>query len=412
MINVIGLGYIGLPTALMLAAKGNDVIGTDIDAARVEILKKGIVPFEEKNMPELMVAALDNNVQFSSNYIETDFYIITVPTPYNRDSKKINPQYLIEATKSVVKVANDEAIFVVESTVSPGTIAKYVEPIVRGAEKENNKKFHLVHAPERILPGNMVHELIHNSRTVGTESAYAGEKVKEIYETFCESEIVITDIRTAEMSKVVENTYRDINIAFANELAKIAEFDNLNVHEIIRIANKHPRVNILNPGPGVGGHCISVDPWFLVGDYPELTSLIKNARDINDSMPVFVLKKIREIMEQNHIEDINKVGLYGLTYKANVDDVRESPTLQLLEKQKDSLAPALKTYDPEVSRLDITKNQYAKFDEFINDVEVVVIMVGHDHIKQNLDKLTGKIVLDTQNIYKTNDKNIYKLFDE
>src|SRR5699024_9749879 len=180
-----------------------------------------------------------------------------------------------------------------------------------------NKKIYLVHAPERILPRNMIYELRHNSRTIGSDNLEAAKKVEAIYETFCESEIVITDIRTAEMSKVVENTFRDINIAFANELAKIARFDDLDVHEIIRIANKHPRVNILNPGPGVGGHCISVDPWFLVGDYPELTKIIKQAREINDSMPAFTLKRIHDIMNEEGITDINRIGLYGLTYKAN-----------------------------------------------------------------------------------------------
>lgn len=410
MINVIGLGYIGLPTALMLAASGNEVIGTDIDEERVKVLQKGIVPFEEKNMPELMEEAMDNGVSFSTEYHQTDMYIITVPTPYDRYSKKIDPTYIQNAVQTVMEKAFDNATIVVESTVSPGTINKHIRPIIEKGELETGKSFHLVHAPERILPGNMVYELRHNSRTVGTDNKEVGKKVKEVYETFCNAEIIITDIRTAEMSKVVENTYRDINIAFANELAKIAHFDKLNVHEIIRIANKHPRVNVLNPGPGVGGHCISVDPWFLVGDYPEMTGLIKKSREINDSMPIFSLKRIREVMEETEITDISKVGLYGLTYKANVDDIRESPTLQLLEQQRQSLAPELKVYDPEVSRYDITDNQYSSFKDFLDDVEIVVIMVGHDHIKKNKDLLKNKIIIDAQNIVSDRKNKVFKLF--
>lgn len=190
----------------------------------------------------------------------------------------------------------------------------------------------MVHAPERIIPGNMIYELKNNSRTISADNNEIGMIVKNLYQVFCKGEIVLTDIRTAEMTKVIENTYRDINIAFANELTKICRSDDMDVYEIIRIANMHPRVNILHPGPGVGGHCISVDPWFLVGDYPDLTNLILAARKINDSMPQHVLKRIRDIMKKNNIRDISRVGLYGLTYKENVDDIRESPTLQLLEK--------------------------------------------------------------------------------
>lgn len=408
MINVIGLGYIGLPTALMFAASGNKVVGTDILEEKILDLQNGVIPFEEKGINSLYDEAVENDIVFSTEYQKTDMYIITVPTPYNRDSKKIDPSYVQEATKKATEFAVDGAVIVVESTVSPGTIDNHVRPIIEEAQAKTGKTFSLVHAPERILPGNMVHELRYNSRTIGCDDIKAGEKVAEVYETFCKSEIVITDIRTAEMSKVVENTYRDINIAFANELAKIAHFDDLNVHEIIRIANKHPRVNILTPGPGVGGHCISVDPWFLVGDYPELTGLIKQARDINDSMPAFTLKRIHDIMRQEGITDINRVGLYGMTYKANVDDTRESPTLQLLEDQREHLAPELKVYDPMVRKTDVTQNQYNDFDEFLKETDLVVIMVGHDHIKQNQDKLKNKIVLDMQNILPKESQN-YRL---
>ena len=209
---------------------------------------------------------------------------------------------------------------------------------------------------------------------------------------------MVTDIRTAEMTKVVENTFRDINIAFANELAKICRSDNMDVYEIIRIANKHPRVNILSPGPGVGGHCISVDPWFLVGDYPGLANIILSARKINDSMPDFVLERIHAIMKENHMTDVGRVGLYGLTYKENVDDMRESPTLQMLESMERHLCGGqIKVYDPYVTQ-DVTANQYHDLDAFLREVDLVVLLVGHDEIKEQMEKLKSKIVLDTRHI--------------
>ena len=244
----------------------------------------------------------------------------------------------------------------------------------------------------------MVYELLHNNRTIGADDKAVGEKVKELYSSFCQGEIVVTDIRTAEMTKVVENTFRAVNIAFANELAKICRHDNMDVYEIIKICNMHPRVNILQPGPGVGGHCISVDPWFLVGDYPSLAKVIDESMKTNDGMPDFVLNRIYEIMKVNKITDISKVGLYGLTYKENVDDMRESPTLQMLESMERHLCGDLvKVYDPFITK-DIVPNQYHDLDKFISDVELVVLLVGHDEIKQNMDKLKGKVILDTRKI--------------
>lgn len=400
MINVIGLGYIGLPTALMLAANGNNVVGTDYNKDLVKTLKEGHLTFEEKGLKELFKIANSSGIQFLEQYVDADMFIVTVPTPYEKENKKIDPNYLINAVRDVMNICKKGTILIIESTVSPGTIDKYIRPII---EKNNfiiGDDIHLVHAPERILPGNMIYELEHNSRTIGADSPIIGEKVKEVYSTFCKSEIIVTDIRTAEMTKVVENTYRDINIAFANELTKICRSDNMDIYEIIKIANMHPRVNILNPGPGVGGHCISVDPWFLVGDYPGLTNIILTAREINDSMPGHVLERIKTIMKEKGISDTNRVGLYGLTYKQDVDDIRESPTLQLLEVMQNHLAPALKVYDPMVSKK-VVENQYFDFEEFVNDTDLVVVMVSHSHIKSNLAALKEKVVLDTQNIIES-----------
>ena len=406
MINVIGLGYIGLPTALMLAAHGVEVVGTDYNPDLVATLNSGKTTFKEDGLDELFADAVKGGIKFTTEYQVTDTYIVSVPTPYDKFSKKIDACYVVSAIKSIMEVCPKGATVVVESTVSPGTIDKFVRPAIEENGFVIGKDLHLVHAPERIIPGNMVYELLHNNRTIGADSIEIGEEIKNLYASFCQGDIVVTDIRTAEMTKVVENTFRAVNIAFANELAKICRHDGMDVYEIIKICNMHPRVNILQPGPGVGGHCISVDPWFLVGDYPSLTNVIWESMKVNDSMPEFVLERIYEIAKENGITDMSRVGLYGLSYKENVDDYRESPTLQLLECQKKHLAQPLKVYDPFITQ-ELVENQYHDFDKFLNDVDLVVIMVGHDEIKVNADKLNGKIVLDTRKVH--NGKNIYRL---
>ena len=408
MINVIGLGYIGLPTALMFATHGVEVVGTDLNKELVETLQAGKTTFKEEGLDDLFNDALKAGITFTTEYRPTDTYIVSVPTPYDKASKKIDPTYVVNAVEQVLEVAPFGAVVVIESTVSPGTIDKYVRPLVEAKGLTAGIDIHLVHAPERIIPGNMVSELTHNNRTIGADDEEIGERIKNLYSSFCQGEIAVTSIRTAEMTKVVENTFRDINIAFANELAKICRSDDMDVYEIIRIANMHPRVNILSPGPGVGGHCISVDPWFLVGDYPGLSNIILAARRINDSMPKFVLKRIRSIMEEHGLTDPTKVGIYGLTYKENVDDVRESPTLQMLDRMKTHLSVgAVRVYDPWVED-DIVPNQVHSWDEFIEGLDLVVIMVGHDDIKNKLDQLENVLVLDTRNICGKAD-NIYKL---
>lgn len=405
-VNVIGLGYIGLPTALILAAHGTTVIGTDKNYDLVEKLNCGIVSFDEEGLQGLFQQAVNNQIKFTTEYQKADIYIVAVPTPYIKRDKKVNASYVTSAVKEVLEVCGKGAVIVIESTVSPGTINKFIRPLIAEKELRCGEDVHLVHAPERIIPGSMIKELENNNRTIGADDVEVGNKVKALYKTFCKGEIAVTDIKTAEMTKVVENTYRDINIAFANELAKICRSDNMNVYEIINIANMHPRVNILTPGPGVGGHCISVDPWFLVGDYPGLANIILAARKINDSMPEFVLERISEIMESKGITDVSRVGLYGLTYKENVDDIRESPTLQLLECMRKHLARGIKVYDPFVHE-NIVESQYQDFDEFLQAVDLVVIMVGHRQIIENMESLCDKTVLDTRNVCQL--ANVYKL---
>ena len=395
-VNVIGLGYIGLPTALMLASHGVTVVGTDHDQKRITALNAGNPTFEEEGLDKLFQDAQEAGIRFTTEYIAADVYIISVPTPYNRFTQKMDAHYLISAIRSVLKACKTGTTIVVESTITPGTIDNIVCPIIEAAGFVVGQDIYLAHAPERIIPGQMIYELLHNDRTIGADPD-TGERIKELYSSFCKGEITITSIKAAEMTKVVENTFRAVNIAFANELSKICRYNGLDVYEIIRVCNMHPRVNILQPGPGVGGHCIPVDPWFLVGEYPNLTKMIRESLFVNESMPEFVVTRIYELMRDHGMTDISRIGLYGLTYKEDVDDCRESPTLQMLNYQKKHLSQPIKVYDPFVKH-NIVENQYHELEQFLNDVDLVVIMVAHREIKNRANLLNGKIILDTRNV--------------
>lgn len=406
-VNVVGLGYIGLPTALSLAANNVQVVGVDKSQKVLDTLMKGEMTFKEEGMEELFEKVKKSgNLSFSTMCEASDVYIVAVPTPYLKITKQIDPVYVIKAVKDVLQVAAKGAIIAVESTVSPGTLDKYVKPVIKELGFELGKDIHIAHVPETIIPGNMLYELENNNRIIGADSVEVAEELKKVYQTFCKGDIVITDIKTAEMAKVVQNTYRDINIAFANELAKMCDRADMNVYEIVRVANMHPRVNILTPGPGVGGHCISVDPWFLVGDYPDIVNIIRQARIINDEMPEYVLGKVSKIMKEKNISNLSEVGFYGLTYKEDVDDTRESPTLQLIECMDRHLASGAKFYDPMIDEK-IVDNQYLSFDEFISDIKLLVVMVGHSHLKENTDKIAHLTVYDTRNCVDLENK--YKL---
>ena len=405
MVNVIGLGYIGLPTALMLASHGVQVTGTN-HSGKVDVLRSGKTTFQEEGLDELFSAALAGGITFTTEYPKADVYIVSVQTPYDSFTKKVDMSYVNAAVGDVLNVAPKGAIIVIESTISPGSIDRYVRPYITARGVRLGEDVHLVHAPERIIPGNMIYELLHNDRTIGADDPAVGERIKALYASFCQGNIVVTDIKTAEMTKVVENTYRAVNIAFANELAKICRHDNMDVYEVIRICNMHPRVNILQPGPGVGGHCIPVDPWFLVGDYPGLTKVIGESLKVNASMPEYVLRRIYTIMKEKGMTDVGRVGLYGMTFKENVDDYRDSPTLQLLQCQREHLGQPLKVYDPFIEK-DLAERQYHDLDAFLNDVDLVVVMVKHDQIRQQQEKLSGKTVLDCCNVIRL--PGVYRL---
>ncbi len=395
-LNVVGLGYIGLPTSLMFSSVGLVVHGTDINKSTIEKLKSHQLPFEEEGLFDLLNQSLNNHITFSSEIIKADFYVIAVPTPYISKSKTVDPSYIVSATKSLLGKTNKDSIIIIESTVSPGTIKNFIAPIIENFNINNNTKLTLAHAPERIIPGNMVHELKTNSRTIGADNPEVLEKVANLYSKITTGKIVKTSIYNAELTKVVENTFRAVNIAFSNELLKLGSYYNFDPYEIINICNLHPRVKILNPGPGVGGHCIPIDPWFLVGNWPLHTQLIKLALEINEGMPEFLLKHINKIKKIHNISDNTKIGIYGLTYKENVDDVRESPSLQLLSLIERGLGGHLKSFDPKLST-QLIKGQVLNFDDFLKGLDFVIVMVKHSHLKLNLDSLKNKVILDAHN---------------
>ena len=395
-LSVIGLGYIGLPTALIFASTGLVVHGFDINVSLINKLNNKILTIEEEGMIELFEKSITNKILFSNNIVQSKFYLIAVPTPYIHKSKRVDPSFVIAATKSLLGHTLPDSIIIIESTVSPGTIEKFILPIINEYNVKNNLNIKVAHAPERIIPGNMVYELKNNSRTIGADESIVQNKVAELYSKITSGKIVKTSIYNAELTKVIENTFRAVNIAFSNELLKLGSQYQFDPYEIIKICNLHPRVKILNPGPGVGGHCIPIDPWFLVGDWPLETHLIKLALEINESMPAFVLKHINKIKEANKIKSISKIGIYGLTYKENVDDIRESPSLQLQSLINQSLGSNIKSFDPTLKQI-VIDNQMLDFEQFLSESDLIVIMVKHDHLKEQLNKFKNKIVLDTHN---------------
>ncbi len=396
MINVIGLGYIGLPTALMLAAHGQHVTGTDINPDIITRLRKGQLTFHEEGLDVLLRKAIQSGIQFSTETVRAEIYIVSVPTPYLPETHRVDAHFITDAVEGLLNDWPSGAILVIESTIPPGTIDAYVRPLIQRRGLVSGQDIHLAHAPERILPGNMLYELEENNRTIGADDPVVGKQIQSVYASFCKGSITLTDIRTAEMTKVVENTYRAVNIALSNELLKLCRSEGLDVQEILRICNQHPRVNLLQPGPGVGGHCIPIDPWFLVGDAPEETPLIREALRVNESMPSYVLSRLQQLMNEHQIP-MDRVGLYGLTYKENVDDVRESPTLQLLDAIQRAGLPAPQVYDPLVSR-SIVPQQHHDRSTFHDAVDLVVVLVGHDELRSSPAQFQDKIVLDTRGL--------------
>jgi UDP-N-acetyl-D-mannosaminuronic acid dehydrogenase len=345
-ICVLGLGYIGLPTASTFATHGLQVVGVDVNQQVVDRLKSGELHIYEPGLRTLVQAALlSGNLVIENQPQPADAFIIAVPTPF-AEGKKADMAYVTSAAESIVPHLGRGSLIVLESTSPPRTTVDVVRPILERSGLKAGEDFFLAYSPERVLPGQILRELIENARVIGGIDQKSSEAGRDLYQIFVRGEIIMTDATTAEMVKLMENTTRDINIAIANEFARLADKFGVDVHEAINLANRHPRINILNPGLGVGGHCIAVDPWFLVEAAPDIANLIRTARQVNDSQPEFVVGLIRQAV--GSLDDC-KIGALGLAYKPDVDDLRESPAIEVcnLLAQEGACVTAYEPYKPE-----------------------------------------------------------------
>ena len=410
-ICVMGLGYIGLPTASTFATHGIKVLGVDVNPHVVETLSKGEIHIHEPGLRTVVEAAIKSgNLTVSSKPEEADAFLIAVPTPFHEDKfaeyegrkyKLADMGAVVAATEAIVPYLRKGNLVILESTSPPRTTIDLVTIILERSNLKAGFDFFLCYSPERVLPGQILRELIENARVVGgitPESAKAGH---DLYATFVKGEIIETDATTAEMVKLMENTTRDVNIAIANEFSRLAEKFGVDVWEAIRLANLHPRINILSPGPGVGGHCISVDPWFFVETAPELTPLIYNARKVNDGQPHFVVKKVKQALG---ILNGKKIAALGLAYKPDVDDLRESPAVEVVHilQNEGAMVKAWEPFKPDAGLKGI--NMTPSLEEAIKDADAILLLVKHkDFIKftpgELLDISTARVVIDSVNAW-------------
>ncbi len=390
-ICVLGLGYIGLPTALLLAESGSKVVGFDIDDKKIGGLRNGILPFKEAGLEELYERAKDNFTPITE-LEESDVFIIAVPTPLDRHIRVADLNSVKQASQMIYPLLREGNLVILESTVPPGTSTRLVLPILKKSGLDESE-FYLIHSPERAIPGNTLNEMRNNDRIMGGLTLEGADKAKDLYSSFTDGDIFETDIKSAEMIKLMENTYRDINIALANEFSIIAEDIGIDVWDAVELANKHPRVDILRPGPGVGGHCISIDPLFLTENSPN-SKMIKMARDINDSMPNFVLSIVRKVTSKI---DNPTISIFGVAYKGNVDDTRETPSNKII-KLATNEGYEVKCYDPHVNDFD---HELYDLKEAVKDSDCIVIVTDHDEFK-DIDpeelEMNNKIVIDSRNI--------------
>lgn len=369
-ITVVGLGYIGLPTAAMLATHGHTVYGFDTNARVIEHLEKGKVHIEEPGLLAFVRDALHSGRFVPVREVRpADVYILCVPTPYDSKEKRADLSYITKAAETIVPHLKKGDLAILESTVPAGTTADHLGPILARSGLDPLRDLDLAHCPETVLPGNMISELTSNARVIGGLTPKATQAAEMLYRSFVRGTLVTTDATTAEFVKLIQNTYRDVNIALANEIGMVAGQKGIDVREAIRIANLHPRVDLHAPGPGVGGHCIPIDPWFLVQDTPE-ARLVRVSREINDGMPHRVVDKVRSLVQ--HIDE-PRIALLGIAYKADVDDVRESPAVPILEELKEHFGD-VRVHDPHVKdpRFDLVPLKGA-----LEGADCTVIVTGH-----------------------------------
>jgi UDP-N-acetyl-D-mannosaminuronic acid dehydrogenase len=399
-IVVMGLGYIGLPTASMLATKGHQVLGVDVNQKAVDTINSGRIHIIEPDLDILVRSAVNSgNLKASTEPQEGDTFIIAVPTPFmeiNGNPKAPDLSYVEAATRAIVPYLKPGNLVILESTSPVGT-TELIHRIIVEARPELDGEVHAAHCPERVLPGHILRELVDNDRIIGGLTKAASEKACELYKSFCNGAILLTDSKTAELSKLVENSFRDVNIAFANELSVICDHLDINVWETIALANRHPRVNILQPGPGVGGHCIAVDPWFIVSSAPDQARLIRTARQVNDAKPGWVIDKVKA--KAARFKD-PVIGCLGITFKANIDDMRESPALDIVHELRRDQVGSLLVCDPNVSA-DKVDFELTPLKQVLKEADILLLLVDHSEFKDiALDTLRDKVVIDTRGVLR------------
>ena len=392
-ICVIGQGYIGLPTAALFSQNNCEVVGVDISEKLINNLNKGIIHIEEPGISDIIKQSVDQKRYFASlTPQKADAFIITVPTPYISENYSCDLSYVISACKSILPYLEKGNTIIVESTIAPMSTDEIIKPLFENAGFTIGEDLYLAHCPERVLPGKILDELVNNNRIIGGITPKCAKKASEIYGQFVKGELIITEAKTAELSKCMENTFRDVNIALANELSKICAQIGVNALDVIKMANKHPRVNLHSPGPGVGGHCLAIDPYFIYAKAPETAKIIKLARDVNCSMPHFVCENVKKIIKQG------KIAVFGVSYKGNTDDDRESPAYKIINELKNNYEIVI--YDPHIENPD-----FLSFDESIKEADLILILCDHDefkHMNYELIKenMNVPIIFDTKDIIR------------
>lgn len=408
---VVGLGYIGLPTAAILATHGQTVVGVDVNPDTVQAVNEGKVPFVEPDLETAVAGAVtQGRLSATGEMPPARVYIIAVPTPF-AENHAADLAYIDAATDAIAPCLRGGELVILESTSPPGTTRHVANRLLAarddlsGVGQDGEPLIQFAHCPERVLPGRVMVELVTNDRVVGGLTPGAAERAKALYEIFCQGEIPLTDATTAEMAKLVENSFRDVNIAFANELATIAEELGIDVWELIELANRHPRVNILEPGPGVGGHCIAVDPWFIVSSAPESARLVRTAREVNDAKPGKVVNQV--IAAAAGREDL-RIAALGLAFKPDIDDLRESPAVEIVEGLSSGLPKAeIVVVEPHVSalppRLTACENVAYAALESVTHADIVLVLVNHTvfrEAKAVRDLAQGSILIDTRGMLR------------
>lgn len=369
-VSVIGVGFIGLPTAAILANNGFNVVGIDVKVDYIEKLKNRTFTSEEKGLMDLINRAMDNeNLCFSTEVQKSDVFILCTPTPVKED-KEADLTFLLQGINGIIPLIEKNNIIIVESTIPPGTINNIVKPLMDKAGYIIGKDIFLAYCPERVIPNNIIYELINTPRIIGGFTKECGDRVKEIYKSFVKSEIYITTPEIVEMVKLIENAYRDVNIAFSNEVAMICSELMIDPYEVITLANKHPRVHALRPGIGVGGHCLPIDSHFLINRFQSNTKLMSAAREINNNMPKIIFSKINNLLQEINMPSIT---IWGITYKKNTNDIRNSPSLELLNLLKLKYYD-IKVWDPKVC------NKYISQKTSLTGSDLLLILVDHDEI--------------------------------